>query len=252
MDKQTIIKNFSRCANSYDRYADVQKLAGLELLEQIKEKNFSKILEIGCGIGNYTLLLREEFKQAELQTIDISEKMVEIASGKLKDKEIKFVIADAETVELEGDFDLVTSNVCFQWFNDLERALVRYRDVLRKNGVMAFTIYGPLTFWELNTCLKHFLDTVSVYAQTFIPKEKIEETLKTNFRDVRVKETRYKESFLHLENLLQEIKYTGVRGCNQRKGFFSPQFLRRLEGLYLDRFGQIRATHQVFFCSALK
>ena len=79
MNKEIIARNFSRCAYLYDRYADVQKKAALEILGQIQDYSFSKILEIGCGTGNYTLLLREKFKRASITALDISRKMIEVA-----------------------------------------------------------------------------------------------------------------------------------------------------------------------------
>src|SRR3990167_3889175 len=132
MDKKAVIRNFSRYARSYDKYADVQKRAASELLESIREEGFREILEIGCGTGNYTLLLRERFKNASLKAIDISGKMIDVASEKLKDKNIEFIVADAETVDIRGDFDCITSNASFQWFSDLGKTIKKYSAAIKK------------------------------------------------------------------------------------------------------------------------
>ncbi len=249
MDKKTIIRNFSRYAYLYDKYADIQKLLAEKLLDQIRENNFKNILEIGCGTGNYTLLLREKFRNAKLEALDISEKMAEIAKEKLCGKEVDFIVADAESIYLEGDFDLITSNACFQWFEDLESALIKYKQRLSEGGIISFSIFGPLTFCELNTVIGEVFKNVSVVASNFVSREKIEKILHENFQEHKIKETRCEETFLCLKELLDKIKYTGIRGCGLGNGsLLSRRIINKLEGIYLERFKQIKATYQVFLC----
>lgn len=251
MDKKILIRNFSRYAYLYDRYADTQKIAALKLLAEIKENSFNKILEIGCGTGNYTLLLREKFKSAALKVIDISEKMMEVALGKLKNAGIKFIIADAETIKLDEKFDLITSNACFQWFNNLTNALLKYKGLLNKGGIISFSVFGPLTFRELNASLIFVFKNVSVSADKFMPKEKIEEILKQNFTQVAIKEIIREESLPDLKSLLNKIKYTGIRGQGLNgKILFTPRIFKQLEAVYLDKFKQIKVTSQIFLCQA--
>lgn len=252
MDKEILIRNFSRYAHSYDHYADVQKVAALRLLEEIKDKSFEKILEIGCGTGNYTYFLKERFKDAELKVIDISEKMIEVASKKLNCKGIEFVVADAEKIQLDEDFDLITSNACFQWFEYLGDTVMKYSGALKKNGIILFSLFGPLTFWELGESFKSHLKDVKIESANFLTKEMIEEILHKNFKDVKIKEARYKEIFPNLCELLRTIKYTGTRGEGLRKTYFGPSFLHSVERLYVDRFKKIEATYQVFFCLGQK
>src|SRR3989338_9586213 len=96
MDKKTIAGNFSRYARTYDAHADIQRKTGLELLSWVKKGRFKSVMELGCGTGNYTLLLRERFKNAKIRAVDISDKMIEIAGDKLWDKGVEFMVRDAE------------------------------------------------------------------------------------------------------------------------------------------------------------
>ncbi len=253
MGKEAIIRNFSRYAYVYDKYADVQKRAALELAEEIKEKNFNKILEIGCGTGNYTLLLREKFRNARLKAIDISKNMIEVAKEKLKDRDIEFIVEDGENLGSDGEFDLITSSACFQWFDDLEKALMKYRDLLKSSGIILFSIFGPSTFWELDAALKDIFKDRSVGAAGFMAKEELGKILNKNFKEIKIRETRYNECFFHLKSLLDKIKYTGIRGEGANgKISFSRKWLNELEDVYLDKFSAIKATYQVFFCMGLK
>ena len=162
MDKTAIIRNFSRYADIYDKYAHVQKASALRLLEQIKEDNFKKILEVGCGTGNYTSFLREKFRAAEFKAIDISDRMLKVAQEKLKTKNIEFILADAEDVNIKERFDLITSNACFQWFDNLEPTLMKYKKLLNLRGIISFSIFGPHTYKELRTSLGYLFKDAAI------------------------------------------------------------------------------------------
>lgn len=248
MDKKTMARNFSRYAYAYDRYSDIQREAAFELLRLIKKGRFNRIMEVGCGTGNYTLLLREKFKKARIKAVDISDKMIEVAGDKLRNKGIEFMVADAENMDLNEEFDLITSNACFQWFEDLERALLSYRALLRKNGVILFSTFGPLTFWELNFALRSVLKDSSIAADDFILTGKADKILCDNFKEVTIKEIRHEESFASLSDLLNKIKHTGARGNGLgSKISFDRRVLKKIEQAYLDKFHGIKATYQIFF-----
>lgn len=248
MDKKTITWNFSRHAHVYDQYADVQRKAGFELLSRIKKGYFNRILEAGCGTGNYTLLLKNKFKDARIKAVDISGKMIEVAGDKLRDRDIELMVLDAETMDLDEEFDLITSNACFQWFEDLEKALLRYKNLLKEDGVILFSVFGPLTFQELDFSLRRVLRHSSIAAAGFISQEKLENILYDNFKDVMIEEIKYEESFPSLMDLLNKIKYTGIRGCGLGNKSFNRRTLKEIEQVYLNKFHKIKATYQVFFC----
>lgn len=253
MDKNVIIRNFSRAARSYDRYADIQLQAAAELIGRLPKNGLKNILEIGCGTGIYTRLLEQRFGAAFLKAVDISAEMVSVAQEKLKKTSVEFIVADAEEALPDGPFDLITSNASFQWFGHFERTLGRFRDKLKKNGRLAFTMFGPRTFWELNEAFKRASLDVSVAAMEFITKERLEGLVSGSFRNVVVDEIRYCESFESLTGLLSKIKHTGTSG-NGSKGrdFLGPQRLKEVEKAFRREFGGVRATHQVFFCAAQK
>ena len=121
--KEVIKRNFSRYAEYYDTHSSVQDQVGLELITGLNAAEFDKILDIGCGTGNYTRLLRDKFPTATIMAVDICGKMIEVAQSKLQNRKIEFVRADAETMAMAPteSFGLITSNACFQWFGNLER-----------------------------------------------------------------------------------------------------------------------------------
>jgi len=253
MDNSKIANNFSRYAHLYDKYASVQNRAALKLTGSLRNNNFSKILELGCGTGNYTLMLRREFSGAKIKALDISEEMIYVAQNKFKNKDIEFMVADAQKPILDRDFDLITSNACFQWLDDLGKALRGYAKSLRKGGSVYFSIFGPRTFYELDTVLKNVLEESRLDSAYFCDRDSLRAMLKDDFKSVKINEVCYKESFGSLKGLLEKIKYSGIRGNGlNKKVYFSRGLLARLEKAYLDKFQEIGATYQVFFCRGVK
>ncbi len=248
MNKEVIARNFSRCANLYDSYADVQQKAALRLLGHIGKNSFPKILEIGCGTGNYTSLLKQRFTRADFKAIDISAGMIDVARSKPKNKGVEFFTGDAENLSFKGRFDLITSNACFQWLENLESSLIKYKDCLEDDGMLCFSIFGPRTFCELNKIIGEMPVNRPIAAADFIDKDKIKEILKLNFKVIRFWEDEYTEVLPSLKYLLRKIKYTGVRGRGVYKaGVFTPHLLGELEKRYFDKFKEIRATYQIFY-----
>lgn len=252
--KGIIKKNFSRYAHLYDNYASVQYLAATRLIGYISSDSITNILEIGCGTGNYTLLLKKKFKTARIKAVDLSGRMTEIAKQKSPAGDIEFIVQDAEELDLAGKFELITSNVSFQWFDNLELAIAKYKDALIENGTILFSTFGPLTFHELGRSLKEVLGEKAVISSgNFLRKTDMERILNKYFRYSTITELVVKERYLSLAKLLNKIKYTGAKGSGV-DGFpvWNRTMLSRIEDVYKSIFGAIEASYQIFFCKGIK
>ena len=252
MYKNIISGNFSKSASSYDDHAEVQKECAKKLLGLIRKKHFPRILEIGCGTGVYTHMLREKYDNAEITAVDISDEMIKIAREKIPRKGIDFIAADGEQVEVDGKFDLITSNASFQWFENLGTAFRLFRSSLAEGGTLCFSMYGPETFKELEEVFKHHFGSHQWLSSTkFTSREETEGRLKKHFNDFQVKEEHYTVDFISFWDFLRNIKHTGTRGEGIGRGIFLGKYMmRELERTYIDKFGGIKATHHVYFCKA--
>lgn len=253
MDKEIIIRNFSRRAHTYDLYAAAQTRCALGLLSTIRQDSISNILEIGCGTGNYTFFLGRKFPRAKIRAIDISAKMIDAAAKKLQGRMIELEVGDGEKIELNEKFDLITSNACFQWFGNLGAALNGFKNSLKEGGSLIFSIFGPDTFLELNKSLETVFHKKTNNSTNFLNMGKLREIMNDNFNKVTIEEFRFEDKNSSLRELLNKIKYTGTKG----EGFFgrisfTPKSLRKLEEAYLSEFNSITATYQVFFCKGIK
>ncbi len=251
MTKKEIVKNnFSKYARFYDEYSGVQDKCASNLIGKLEEGDFKKILDIGCGTGNYTALLRERFPRARIKAVDISDQMVEIAKEKLKGKDVEFVTGDAENPQFNETFDLITSNASFQWLGNPEANLTVYKKFLNTNGVILFSTFGPDTFCELQVSLKKlFGENTPISSSDFAGIEKVKGALENLFKKVSLEKKVYKEKYTSLWALLRKIKYSGIRGNGLRaKNMWSQGLLSDLEKIYKENFKTITATYQVFFC----
>lgn len=248
MDKNTVKKNFSRFAPYYDRYSSVQDHCASRLISKLGERTFSSILDIGCGTGNYTALLRKAFPDAAIKALDISKDMVSVAEKKLGNKNVDFSVRDAEAINYKRKFDLVSSNAVLHWFNNTKNTLANYSEMLTEDGVIAFSTFGPETFRELDASLKEFFDEdVSVIANTFYDKDYLTGIMERFFRNVRAETEVYKERYDSLTTLLKRIKYTGTRGAAANGNFWTKKTMSGLDKIYRRRFREIRATYQIFY-----
>lgn len=75
-----------------------------------------RILDLGCGTGSTTLLLKEQFPQAEVFGLDLSPYMLAMAESKARDAglEINWQHGQAEATEYaDASFDVVTASLLF-------------------------------------------------------------------------------------------------------------------------------------------
>ena len=96
-----------------------------------------RILDIGCGPGNSTALLKEFFPDAEVIGADNSENMLEKARASYPG--LSFVRCDAETElgSLGGGYDVVFSNACIQWIPNHRKLIGEMFSLLGSGGVLA-------------------------------------------------------------------------------------------------------------------
>lgn len=91
------------------------------------------IVDIGCGPGNSTAVLKRVFPDARLIGIDSSEGMIAKARNSYGD--IEFSVCRAE--ELTGSYDLLFSNACLQWIPDHEALIPKLMARLNPGGALA-------------------------------------------------------------------------------------------------------------------
>ena len=67
--------DFSKIATKYEDYSSVQKSAAEVLLKLLEIGNTGDVLDLGCGVGNLTKMIREITK-GKVVGVDPSEGMI--------------------------------------------------------------------------------------------------------------------------------------------------------------------------------
>ncbi len=99
-----------------------------------------KVLEVGCGKGDFSLYLAE--KGATIIGTDFSETAIEIATakGKLYKSSATFLEMDAQMICFEDAFfDIIYSCECLEHIPDPTKALKEFQRVLKSGGIAIIT-----------------------------------------------------------------------------------------------------------------
>ena len=266
--KERIRRSFSRAALFYDQYAFIQKKVAARLIDRIGGQTFRKILEIGCGTGNYTTMLMQKFPAAHITAIDFSAEMITMAARKMPPPaataeesdpkrlnghgRVCLLVEDGETFfpKTEKKYDLITSNSTFQWLTDLKKGLEHYRALLAPKGTILFSVMGPETFCELHEVMEEVLPgEVKMAARYFARFDNVTSILNKIFKDVKTSETVLTREYDDLLHLLKTMKYTGVNiRRNGNNLLFTAALLKKVEKAYIKKSGSIRTSYQVFLC----
>lgn len=149
--KSAVASSFGRAADSYEDAAAPQRQAAALLADLARQRRVgddARILEIGCGTGILTRHIRQGWPAAELVVSDISPHMVGTAARGAMIAG-RFFAMDGEAPPFEGPwFDLILSNLAFQWFSDLDAAIDRLAGLLRPGGSLIFSTMGADSFAE--------------------------------------------------------------------------------------------------------
>ena len=122
-------------AGQYLRFADERTRPALDLLGRIELAAPRSIVDLGCGPGNSTALLRERWPEAAITGLDTSADM--LAAARRDYAGIDFVLGDIATWSPTELYDVVFSNAALQWVGDHEHFLSRLLDAVAPDGVLA-------------------------------------------------------------------------------------------------------------------
>ncbi len=237
--KQGIRRNFARRARSYDRHACMQRLMahGLVAVAQEAMGRARRILEIGCGTGYLTQLIRQVNKEAGLVALDLDASLVETARRRLgADTGVEWLVADGE-IPLRGEYDLIIANATFQWFTRPAATLANYYQSLAPGGSLSFSTLGPGTFQELAGALAQASRGLNlplsprIPAQDFGDRDTWSNRLsRAGFRQVQLAREMVTTTFPSVREFLKALQATGA--TNPRPSPFSPRLLHAMSAAY--------------------
>ncbi|MEH3145050.1 MAG: trans-aconitate 2-methyltransferase [Methylobacterium frigidaeris] len=122
-------------AAQYLKFADERTRPASDLLARVPLPRAARVVDLGCGPGNSTALLRTRFPGAAVTGLDASPDMLAKARATLP--EVTFVEADLAAWTPDEAPDLLFANAVLQWLPDHAALLPRLAGFLAPGGCLA-------------------------------------------------------------------------------------------------------------------
>jgi trans-aconitate 2-methyltransferase len=125
----------------YLTYADERGRPFVELVARVGAEAPATVVDLGCGPGNLTALLRDRWPDAAIRGLDSSPEMIEKARAEASS--IDFEVADLRNWAGEADpVDVLVSNATLQWVPGHLDLLPDLVGRVRPGGWFAFQVPG--------------------------------------------------------------------------------------------------------------
>jgi trans-aconitate 2-methyltransferase len=124
--------------SQYLRFVAERTRPSADLAARIEVAEPSAIVDIGCGPGNSTRVLRDRWPQSSILGLDSSPAM--IAQAKQEYNEMSWTVADASDFDAREAYDVVFSNAALQWIPDHARLVPKLFGAVRPRGALAIQI----------------------------------------------------------------------------------------------------------------
>jgi len=265
VNRNHIKQHFSQAAPTYDEAAILQKTVAERVDERLAltTLNPNVVVDIGAGTGLLTQKVIQRYPQAKVFAIDLSLEMLKQAKIRLKTNKFNWLPqsvwqadgatmlnADAYSLPLrDRSVDLLVSNLMLQWCDDLDSVFAEFRRVLRPEGLIMFTTFGPDTLKELKKAWA-MADGVDAHVNQFVDMHDIGDALIRNgFGQPVMDVEHFTLTYDKPMGVLKDLKAIGATNAslNRNKGLMGKRrFHRMLEAYETMRLeGKIPATYEV-------
>ena len=195
-DSRQVRRAFSRAAAGYDAAAALQAEVRTRLLDSLAYLDDtvpSVVLDVGSGTGHAAApMLRQARRQAGWW------------------KPFPRVCADARALPLaDASVDVIFSNLCLQWVEDLPGVFAGFRRVLRPGGMLLFSSFGPETLAELREAFS--VADEAPHVSPFAPISAFGDALMhAGFRDPVLDRDLFTLTYPELPALMRELRAIGA------------------------------------------
>ncbi|MEW5835196.1 MAG: malonyl-ACP O-methyltransferase BioC [Pseudomonadota bacterium] len=252
LDRARVRRNFARAARSYEQHDALQQEVQKLLLERLGFylETPQRVLDVGAGTGRGSALLKERYGKAEVIAVDLAVPMLQAAKKHSRWlKPFQRVCADATALPFpDHSVDVLHSNLCFQWIDDLAALFGECARVLKPGGLLAFSTFGPDTLKELRAAWAS-ADQQS-HVSRFLDMHDVGDALiSAGLRDPVLDVDRFTLTYSSPAMLLKELKGLGATHADtarERHLTGKSHYRRMLEAYEAMRVdGRIPATWEV-------
>lgn len=240
-DRRQLRRSFGRAAPGYRTVAALQREVEARLLEQLDyfdPRIPMRVLDLGCGPGHASAAIKQRWPKAEVIAVDMALPMLHEAGRHSRFwRPIKRVCADATQLPFcDQSIEVIFSSLCLQWVDDLPATLAEFRRVLRPDGLLLFSSFGPDTLFELRTAYQDSGHEPPL--SPFLPLQAIGDALlAAGFRDPVAERDHYTLTYPTLRQLMEELRAIGANDArhNRPRGLSGRQRLQQVTSAYEAR-----------------
>jgi malonyl-CoA O-methyltransferase len=265
IDKKVMRRAFSRAATSYDASAVLQREVCTRMLERLQfiKMQPARLLDVGSGTGWGGRQLAEKYPQAQMISLDIAIGMLQNAQSRsawwqklFGGRRLMSVCGDVEALPFTvGSMELIWSNLALQWCNDLPSTFVELHRVLKVEGLLMFSTFGPDTLKELRMAFSGVDD--HNHLNRFADMHDVGDMLiQAGFSEPVMDMEYLTLTYDDVRGVLQDLKAIGANNATAGRspGLMGKNAYARLLENYekLRRDGKLPATYEVVYGHAWK
>ncbi|MGS1014410.1 malonyl-ACP O-methyltransferase BioC [Rhodanobacter sp. UC4450_H17] len=252
LDRRQLRRNFAGAATTYEKHDALQREVQTHLLERLSFylDTPQRVVDIGAGTGRGTAALKRRYPKAEVIAFDLALPMLRVAKQHSSwRRPFDRVCAEACALPLaDHSVDVLHSNLCFQWIDDLPALFGECMRVLKPGGLMAFSSFGPDTLMELRAAWAAADERAHV--SRFLDMHDVGDAmLAAGLRDPVLDVFRYTLTYSEPRKLLEELQGLGATNADRQRerGLTGKSRYRRMLAAYetMRVDGRIPATWEV-------
>ncbi|MGC8648704.1 MAG: class I SAM-dependent methyltransferase [Candidatus Micrarchaeia archaeon] len=148
-------------------YYLIPKLFGIKksynfIVDDLANSKAEKIIDIGTGTGDVSILLAKKKRNINIYAIDPSKYMINIAKSQAKNTNIVFKLGSSRYIPFKEKFDIIFSSFSFHCWAKKEESLIYLSKFLKQNG--------EIKIYELNkdSLMAKFLPTLTISEKDII------------------------------------------------------------------------------------
>lgn len=240
LDPRVVRRAFDRAAAHYERNAGLQREVADELLERLAAVRVEPavVVDLGCGTGHASRALARMYRGARVYGVDFAPGMLRAFDrGWWPRRRPLPLCADLARLPFaDASVDILFSSLAFQWIDDLPTLFAELRRVLRPEGVLMFSSFGPDTLTELRAAWAAVDD--GVHVNRFPDMHDVGDALLgAGLRDPVMDVDRLTRDYADVRALMRSIKAIGAgNAASERpRGLTGRGVLERLDGAYERR-----------------
>jgi malonyl-CoA O-methyltransferase len=243
---------------TYEAAAVLQSRVADELLARLEPFNFkpSVVVDLGAGTGRMTGQLKRRYRRALVVAIDLAPGMLHQARRHQQlFRRFERVCGDAMQMPLaDASVDVIVSSLMLQWCAPPDQVFAEIRRVLKPDGFVAFSTFGPDTLRELRSAWAEADDAEQVHNHVnhFTDMHDVgDAVVRAGLSEPVLDVDRIHLTYPDTLALMRDLKAIGAHNitAGRPRGLMGRARMQRMQKAYevYRRDGRLPATYEVVY-----